>query len=75
MKLFIWVDPYKVPYGTSWVHVVAETVEQARELANSDDAIAVTFGKFRQEVVPKYELGDPDHILDLPCAIWDEARD
>ena len=35
MKLFVWNDPYGVSYGMSQYIAVAETVEQARELAKT----------------------------------------
>lgn len=33
LKLFIWEDPYFVRWGMSLVVAIAETVEQAREVA------------------------------------------
>ena len=61
MKLYIWNDPYSVSYGGACIYAVAETVEEARELASR--APISEFG-FEPDVRPfgcgdKLELGDP----------------
>ena len=73
MKMFIWANPYRIPYGTSYFYAVAETVEDARALAV--DAKAFAYGEFKQEHTEKFELGEPTRVLDLPCAevvFWEE---
>ena len=67
MKLFVWVDPYEVSYGSSLLMVVADTVTQARELAKTGKSYS--FGQFEKEpyVAPERE---PDRIVDCPCAEW-----
>lgn len=74
MKLFIWTDPYQVSYGGSSVHVVAKTVAQARKLA-ANPTKSVSFGKYDNKDdlgnPAAITLGEPTHVLDVPCAIWD----
>jgi len=69
VKLFVWSDPYPVNYGTSAVFAVAETVEQAREIAQG--APAYTYVEFRDGTGGR-ELGEPTRVVDLPCAEWHE---
>ena len=70
MKLFVWVDPYEVEFGTSMLFAVAETLEEAKAEAMRGQAYA--FGEFKQDRVPVVELGAPTRVLDLPCAEWHE---
>lgn len=70
MKLFVWSNPYPVSYGSSMVVAVAETVEQARELAKS--APRYTYNEFHQGDGYWVTLGEPTRIVDLPCAEWHE---
>ena len=69
MRLYFWNNPYKVAYGMSMVYAVAESIEQANQLAR--DGKAYSFGEY-PEKTPKVELGLPDRIVDLPCAEWHE---
>jgi len=50
MKLFIWCDPYHVPYGQSMFFAVADTVEQAREMAK--EAPVYEYFRFEQKTTP-----------------------
>jgi hypothetical protein len=66
MKLFIWSDPYSVPYGSSMFFAVADSVEHARKIAK--EAKRFSYGKFEQPAVPwtaEIILGEPDRILDM----------
>lgn len=69
MKLFVWVDPYQVSYGSSLLFAVAETVEEAKELALSSRADAYSYGQYARPN-PGVALGEPERIVDLPCAEW-----
>ena len=66
MKLFVWSNPYDVPWGHSLLIAIAENVDAAREQAKHglhySDVAAPT------DVV----LGEPDRVVDLPCAEWYE---
>lgn len=70
MKLFVWVDPYPVSYGSSLVFAVASDLEEARKVAKSGGAYA--YGRHLQDHSPGVELGEPDRVLPLPCAEWHE---
>lgn len=75
MKLFIWNDPYPVPYGSSMLFVVAENIEQAKELA-ATQANSYAFGMKQINVgndrAITDKLGVPDVVADLPCAQFHE---
>ena len=72
MKLFVWAEPYGVNYGSSMLIAVAETVEQAREIAVK--APGYSFAQYRdvnnEDWVIAATLGEPTRIVDLPCAEW-----
>lgn len=70
MKLFVWIDPYRVSYGSSLFFAVAETVEAARDVAARSKAYA--YGNHEQSAPPGVELGEPARIVDLPCGEWHE---
>lgn len=74
MKLFVWNDPYDVDYGGSCLFVVAETEEQARDLAPA--AEVSQFGYEAGGSLPqKMKLGPPTWVRELPCAViyhWSE---
>lgn len=73
MKLFIWNEPYKVEYGGACLYVIAETLEQARELALN--AQLAYFGLKPLGTVGIPDLGEPDRVLDAPyaeCYEWYE---
>lgn len=67
MKLFIWNDPYGVSYGGSCLYVVAETEEQARDIARSAKTSEYGSGADNHNHLPE-ELGPPTRVLDAPCA-------
>lgn len=69
MKLFIWNEPYPVKYGSSMVFAVAETVEEAREIAKASPRYS--FDSF-DGTGGTVGLGTPDRVVDLPCAEWHE---
>lgn len=70
MKLYIWADPYHVPYGNSFLLAAAETEDEARVLA--EGAPRYAYGQYRHdgETGGGVKLGAPTRILDLPCAEW-----
>ena len=70
MKLYVWNDPYSVPYGMSLFFAVADSVDQARRIAL--DAAAFKGGLHYPESTPVITLGEPDRIMDLPCGEWHE---
>ena len=85
MQLFVWDNPYQVSYGHSLVFAIAESVEQARELAESKVAKWYSCGKhpngfpgYTEDNKPNYtregprKLGEPTRVVDLPCAEWHE---
>lgn len=66
MKLYIWNEPYRVRYGSSIVYAVAETEEQARELA--EKAPKSPYGLGVENGGCKLKGRAPDRVLELPCA-------
>jgi hypothetical protein len=71
MKLFIWSNPYKVNYGSSMLFAVAETLEQAKELAITSKSYCYNeYPNMKGNI--NISLKDPIRILDLPCAEWHE---
>ena len=71
MKLFVWANPYSIPYGTSGLFVVAEDEAQARELAKSGECysyVEYAGGKSAGSI----DLGPPTRVVDVPCAEWHE---
>lgn len=68
MKLYIWHMPVKV-YGVSMLMAVAESEEQAKELALSGK----TYHSVIHTTPTKHDvskLGPPTRVVDLPCAEW-----
>lgn len=75
MRLYIWSDPYSVPYGSSMVFAVAPDLRAARKIA-AQGAQAYTFGEHERPVSEvAVKLGKPTRVLDLPCAEWHEWRE
>ena len=79
LRMFVWVDPYAVRYGSSEYRAIAETVEQARAMAAdakhyeySRFDIVDDLGREHPRFVATYLSKDPDRIVDLPCAEWNE---
>lgn len=71
MKLYVWVDPYPVSYGSSLVVAVASSLEEAKAIAAKSPLYK--YGQF-EESGPGHvvTLGEPHRIVDLPCAEWHE---
>lgn len=63
MKMFIWIDPWRVPYGSSLIVAVAESLEEARDLP-----VDVANGRLSPWNPPQIKLGEPSRIVDLPTA-------
>lgn len=61
MKMYVWVDPYEVLYGSSLVIAVADSLEEARKEASKVNRAYYAF-----------PLGKPTRVLSLPCAEWHE---
>lgn len=70
MKLFIWEDPYLVKWGMSLVVAIAETVEQAREVA-----IAASDAPDNMKRGGTLTLGEPTQVIDVPGATWFEWKE
>lgn len=70
MKLFIWNDPYHVSYGSSLLIVAAETVEQARKLA--EQGKCYKYGLYDKGNPANVPAKDPDRIVECPVAEWHE---
>lgn len=68
MKLYLWNEPYGVKYGCSMVFAIAETEEQARELALS--APGYVYGDGKDNPPRSVALGAPTRVSTLPCAEW-----
>jgi hypothetical protein len=70
LKMYIWVDPYAVSYGTSMAYAVAKSADQAKEILRNSKNFA--YGQYEQKDKPGQhcELGEPDRVLDLPCGEW-----
>ncbi len=77
MKLFVWDDPVHVAYGGCVVVVMAETVEQAREIA----AAGHGWQKWNYEgndidpIRKRGLAGEPTAVLDGPAyaaSYWSE---
>ena len=69
MKLFVWSNPYRVSYGSSMVFAIAETLEQAKDIASK--APAYSYNEYDQKT-PQVNLGEPIRTVELPCAEWHE---
>lgn len=73
MKLYVWVDPYPIRYGTSMVFAIASSIGEAKEQAAK--GLRYSFGTFKDDAdmtLMANSLGEPDRIVDLPCAEWHE---
>ena len=70
MKLFVWVDPYRVNYGSSMCFAVAKTEELAKKKLAK--AKGYRFAQF--DMAPSGpKLGKPDRVLSLrDAAEWHE---
>lgn len=69
MKLFVWNRPYDIPWGLSMVFAIAETLEEAKAIAET----AAAYGYFDDtpDNIPTHvKLGEPSRVVDLPCAEW-----
>ncbi len=69
MKLYVWVDPYSVSYGSSLLFAVARSPKQAKEQASK--GLCYKYGIY-DNGNQRVELGEPNRVLDLPCAEWHE---
>lgn len=69
MKLFIWEDPYDVKYGGSICVVMAETLEQAKDIAASGQAW-LQWDYKDTPIQRNAPLGEPTKVLDGPSAAW-----
>lgn len=74
MNIFIWNNPYSVPYGGSFLFVAAQTEEDARKLAKSVPIVAYGFGR-PEKTFGSIELGEPTRVIEAPggeCYQWSE---
>jgi hypothetical protein len=70
MKMYVWADPYEVRYGSSCCIAVAESLEQAKEVAKSGKSYSSSVYELDSHL--QVELGEPTRIIDLPCAEWNK---
>ena len=70
MKLYVWVSPYRVPYGSSLVFAIAESEEAAKEQCQR--GLVYKYGEYQRAGNPGVPLGKPTRIVDIPCAEWHE---
>lgn len=86
MKLYVWVSPYTVSYGSSLLVVASDSVENAKALAVSEVSKWYSYGKYpdgNPNYLPDggtpnhsrsgwqdFSLGEPNRVVDLPCAEW-----
>ena len=71
MKLYIWKDVYSVKYGAAFLYSIADSIEQARELALNAKTSEYGYAPkpdSRSQVEPSIVNGPPDRIVDLPYA-------
>lgn len=74
MKLYIWLRPYEVSYGNSFVLAVAASDDEARRLIR-ESARWYSSGEYGGEQKPWPDAPvdrSPDRIVDLPCAEFHE---
>ena len=69
MKACVWINPYKVSYGTSLVIAIANSLPEARKQAAQGKCFH--YGEFEYPN-PGVELGKPDRVLTTPIAEWSE---
>ena len=67
MKVYIWVNPYKVSYDSSLVVAVAPNLREARKQAAKGKLMK--YGEFEYPS-PECILGKPDRVLATPIAEW-----
>lgn len=71
MKLFVWANPYSIPYGSTLAFAVAETVDAAREQLSKSAAWAYSeYSSENPGIKNTSVLKEPTRVLDLPCAEW-----
>ena len=75
MKLFVWNNPYSVPYGGTCAYAVAETEEEARTMVFNAPVNSYGLGA-TEEPLPVLNIdGSPDAVHELPYAeiyFWSE---
>jgi len=73
MKLFVWDNPYSVPWGDSLLFAVAETEEEAKRIAITEGKLYKGPEVEGQPDLPHcFTLGAPTRVVNLPCAEWHE---
>lgn len=70
MRLYVWANPFSVPYGTSMCISVAASVEEAKLQAEA--GFFYSFVEYDHGTLSGIVLGEPTRIVDLPCAEWHE---
>lgn len=68
MRLYVWANPYRVPFGSTMVFAIAETEEAARQQAKQ--GVGYAYFEFGETAPMEMELGPPTRVVDLPCAEW-----
>lgn len=75
VKLFVWNNPYHVPYGGSCVFALGNTVEEARAAAAHAGHWPYAFGAPGEEIGPMAAFdNEPDLVLEsgAVCYEWSE---
>lgn len=74
MKLYVWNDPYSIKWGGACIYAIAESEDQARELAKKSPVFV--YGEFGHGAPNNIkELGAPTRVCELPYAEafeWEE---
>ena len=67
MKLYVWENPYKIPYGHSIVFAIASNLREAKKEASNGKNYSFGYSVGSH---PDIKLGKPTRIISLPCAEW-----
>jgi hypothetical protein len=72
MKMFIWDNPVLIKYGGSVIVAVAETIEEAREVATTQaqsSFVGLGIGRYpdKKEDYSRFIQGEPSRVVDVPC--------
>lgn len=71
LKLYIWDEPYPIPYGNSCLFVLAHTLTEAKKKALKQTLLGVHPHQPHRRP-SKVALGKPDRVIRKPAAVWIE---
>jgi hypothetical protein len=66
MKMFVWLDPGDISYGSDFVAVVAPNLRAARKIG----CLNYSFGRDHPRDMVAVPDTKPDVVLDLPCGVY-----